>query len=163
MLMKHTQVTREGEVREPPLAQLTYGALLQGRTAMVADAAVTAKKALTIALRYAAVRRQFKTGDNPLETQLLDYPIHQRRLLPLLAQAVAMGFTSFRMTALFEEMSEELEALGTDSDAEETKSVLEKLKETHATSAGLKVRVPPEYRARCRVIADGGSFPALPP
>lgn len=109
------------------------------------------------------MRRQFKTGDNPLETQLLDYPIHQRRLLPLLAQAVAMGFTSFRMTALFEEMSEELEALGTDSDAEETKSVLEKLKETHATSAGLKVRVPPEYRARCRVIADGGSFPALPP
>lgn len=64
MLMKHTQVTRDGEVREPPLAQLTYGALLQGRTAMVADAANVAKKALTIAIRYAAVRRQFKVGDN---------------------------------------------------------------------------------------------------
>lgn len=62
MLMKHTQVTRDGVVHEPPLAQLTYGALLQGRTAMVADASNVSKKALTIALRYAAVRRQFKVG-----------------------------------------------------------------------------------------------------
>lgn len=30
MLMKHTQVTRDGVVQEPPLAQLTYGALLAG-------------------------------------------------------------------------------------------------------------------------------------
>ena len=56
------QVTRDGLVQEPPLAQLTYGALLQGRTAMVADAANVSKKALVIALRYAAVRRQFKVG-----------------------------------------------------------------------------------------------------
>ncbi|GAA5822351.1 hypothetical protein JCM11251_006310 [Rhodosporidiobolus azoricus] len=138
MLMKHTQVTRDGQVFEPALAQLTYGALLQGRTAMVADAANVAKKALTIALRYAAVRRQFKTGDNPLETQLLDYPIHQRRLIPLLAQAVAMGFTSERMTALYNDMTETLESLDASTDAKEMKEALEQLKETHATSAGLK-------------------------
>lgn len=64
MLQKHTQVTREGKVYEPALAQLTYGALLQGRTAMVADAGNVSKKALTIALRYGVVRRQFKTGHN---------------------------------------------------------------------------------------------------
>lgn len=64
MLMKHCQVTRDGKVSEPALAQLTYGALLQGRCAMVADAGNVAKKALTIALRYAAVRRQFKVGSN---------------------------------------------------------------------------------------------------
>ncbi|GAA6033645.1 hypothetical protein JCM8097_004363 [Rhodosporidiobolus ruineniae] len=138
LLMKHTQVTRTGQVHEPPMAQLTYGALLQGRTAMVADAGNVAKKALTIALRYAAVRRQFKMGENPLETQLLDYPIHQRRLIPLLSQAVAMGFTSLRMTSLYESMTEQLESLDAASDAEETKMVLESLKETHATSAGLK-------------------------
>jgi len=38
-------------------------------------------QALTIAVRYAAVRRQFASGKNKLETQLLDYPIHQRRLM----------------------------------------------------------------------------------
>jgi acyl-CoA oxidase len=55
--VKHTQVTRDGQVREPQLAQLTYGALLQGRTAMVSDAANVAKKALTIALRCADAPR----------------------------------------------------------------------------------------------------------
>ncbi|KEI39451.1 uncharacterized protein L969DRAFT_48519, partial [Mixia osmundae IAM 14324] len=138
MLMKHTQVTREGHVQEPPLAQLTYGALLQGRTAMVADAASVSKKALTIGIRYAAVRRQFKTGDSEFETQVLSYPIHQRRLIPLVAQAIAMGFTSLRMTALFEEMTQTLESLDPNSDEAHMQDVLEKLKETHATSAGLK-------------------------
>jgi hypothetical protein len=46
------------------LDQLTYGALLSGRTSMVGDSAATAKKALTIAVRYAAVRRQFSSGKN---------------------------------------------------------------------------------------------------
>lgn len=137
MLMKHTQVTREGEVREPPLAQLTYGALLQGRTAMVSDAANTAKKALTVAVRYAAIRRQFKSNpDSPLETQILDYPIHQRRLMPLVAQAVAFGFTALEMQRLFEETSSALEAL--EPGDPNLQATIDMLKETHATSAGLK-------------------------
>ncbi|GAA5893105.1 hypothetical protein JCM5296_003074 [Sporobolomyces johnsonii] len=163
MLMKHTQVTRDGQVSEPPLAQLTYGALLQGRTAMVADAANVSKKALTIALRYAAVRRQFKVGSNELETQLLDYPIHQRRLLPLLSQAVAMGFTSLRMTSLFESMTEQLESFGPDSDEAETKDVLEKLQETHATSAGLKAFCTwnaLDCIERCRASLGGHGYSA---
>lgn len=137
MLMKHTQVTREGEVREPPLAQLTYGALLQGRAAMVADAANSSKKALTIGVRYAAVRRQFKSSpDAEKETQLLDYPIHQRRLMPLLCQSVAFGFTALEMTRLFEETSSALESL--EPGDPNMKETIELLKETHSTSAGLK-------------------------
>ncbi|KDN48547.1 acyl-coenzyme A oxidase I [Tilletiaria anomala UBC 951] len=137
MLMKHTQVTRDGEVREPPLQQLTYGALLQGRAAMVSDAANMAKKALTIAVRYAAVRRQFKSDPKePLETQILDYPIHQRRLMPLLAQSVAFGFTALEMVRLYEETSQALEAL--EPGDPNLAATLELLKETHATSAGLK-------------------------
>ncbi|PWN32021.1 putative pox1-acyl-CoA oxidase [Meira miltonrushii] len=137
MLMKHTQVTRDGEVFEPPLAQLTYGALLQGRTAMVADAANSAKKALTIGVRYAAVRRQFKSSpDAERETQLLDYPIHQRRLMPLLCQSVAFGFTALQMTNLFEETSRALESL--EPGDPNLQATIELLKETHSTSAGLK-------------------------
>ncbi len=137
MLMKHTQLTREGEVREPPLQQLTYGALLQGRAAMVTDAGNTAKKALTIAVRYAAVRRQFKSDPKAaLEEQILNYPIHQRRLMPLLAQAVAFGFTSMEMTRLFEETAQALEAL--EPGDPNLQATIEMLKETHATSSGLK-------------------------
>ncbi len=49
-----------------------------------------ALKALTIAIRYGAVRRQFASGKNKIETQLLDYPTHMRRLFVsrwLIAQA----------------------------------------------------------------------------
>lgn len=53
MLMKHTQVSREGIVVDPPLAQLTYGALLSGRIAMVADSSNTAKKVSLRASHFA--------------------------------------------------------------------------------------------------------------
>ncbi|KAK8854478.1 hypothetical protein IAR55_003216 [Kwoniella newhampshirensis] len=136
MLMKHTQVSRDGVVTEPPLAQLTYGALLGGRTSMVADSSNSAKKALTVAVRYAAVRRQFSSGKNEVETQLLDYPIHQRRLMPLVAQAVAMGFTGLRLQVMYEQMTQALDTM--EPNDPNLNDILDKLKETHATSAGLK-------------------------
>lgn len=136
MLMKHTKVSRSGQVKEPKLQQLTYGALLQGRVAMVVDSGNVSKKALTIAIRYAAVRRQFSNSKSDIETKLLDYPIHQRRLMPLLAQTFAMLFTGAEMTAMYNKMMSRLEnAKSGDTDLEQ---VLEMLKETHSTSAGLK-------------------------
>ncbi|KAI8379209.1 acyl-CoA dehydrogenase/oxidase C-terminal [Radiomyces spectabilis] len=137
MLQKHTKVSRSGAVKEPKLQQLTYGALLQGRVAMVVDSGNVSKKALSIAIRYAAVRRQFASSKSGgIETKLLDYPIHQRRLMPLLAQTFAMLFTGAEMTAMYNNMMNRLEnAKSGDKDLEQ---VLEMLKETHSTSAGLK-------------------------
>ncbi|KAJ1985896.1 fatty-acyl coenzyme A oxidase [Dimargaris cristalligena] len=135
MLMKHTKVTRAGEVIEPPMAQLAYGALIMGRVSMVVDSANMSKKALTIAIRYAAVRRQF--GDSPaaLETKLLDYPIHQYRLLPLLAQTFALNFTGIEMTKLYQNLMQRIDNASDGAGLAET---IELLKETHATAAGLK-------------------------
>lgn len=46
--------------------------------------------ALTIAIRYGAVRKQFGlTDDN--EIRLLDYPLHQQRLIPKFAE-VLIGY-----------------------------------------------------------------------
>ncbi|KAI9271615.1 acyl-CoA dehydrogenase/oxidase C-terminal [Phascolomyces articulosus] len=137
MLQKHTKVSRSGEVQEPKLQQLTYGALLQGRVAMVVDSGNVSKKALTIAVRYAAVRRQFANSKaNGIETKLLDYPIHQRRLMPLLAQAFAMHFTGSEMNAMYNNMMTRLDSASPDDP--DMAEVIEMLKETHATSAGLK-------------------------
>ncbi|KAJ1510619.1 fatty-acyl coenzyme A oxidase [Coelomomyces lativittatus] len=135
MLMKHTQVHRDGTVVEPPLAQLAYGALIQGRVAMVVDSGNTGKKALTIAIRYAAIRRQFSSRPGALETKLIDYRIHQSRLFPLLAQTFAMHFAGVEMDKMYVNLMEQLEQAtpGTALDR-----ILETLKETHATSAGLK-------------------------
>ena len=103
---------------------------------MVADSGNTSKRALTIACRYAAVRRQFSPNPHSPETKLLDYVIHQHRLMPLLAQCYAMHFTSVEMTKLYDKLMEQLEGLRPgDKDVNE---VLDTLKETHSTSAGLK-------------------------
>ena len=67
--------------------------LVGGRIAIAASGNSAAKSALTIAIRYAARRRQFGPGKSPgKETLLLDYPATQRRLMPLLANAYAIDF-----------------------------------------------------------------------
>ncbi|KAF9363801.1 fatty-acyl coenzyme A oxidase [Mortierella sp. NVP85] len=137
MLMKHTKVSRAGDVKEPPMAQLTYGALIQGRVAMVVDSGNVAKKAVAIAGRYAAVRRQFSSNPHDVqETKLIDYAIHQYRLMPLLAMAYAFHFTGVETNKLYEELMDKLESTQPDDPA--MSEVIETLKETHATSAGLK-------------------------
>ncbi|KAJ1722285.1 fatty-acyl coenzyme A oxidase, partial [Coemansia erecta] len=139
MLMKHTKVTRSGEVIEPALAQLAYGALIQGRVSMVSDSANVAKRALTIATRYASVRRQFSDGTpGALETKLIDYPIHQHRLLPLMAQTFAMIFTAREVNANYQRLMGVLSELGSDAKGAAVDEAIKDLKETHATSAGLK-------------------------
>ncbi|KAF9193518.1 fatty-acyl coenzyme A oxidase [Haplosporangium sp. Z 767] len=137
MLMKHTKVSRAGEVKEPPMAQLTYGALIQGRVAMVVDSGNIAKKAVTIAGRYAAVRRQFSSSPHEVqETKLIDYAIHQYRLMPILAMAYAFHFTGVETQKLYDNLMDKLES--TQPGDASMQDTLDTLKETHATSAGLK-------------------------
>ncbi|KAI9199240.1 acyl-CoA dehydrogenase/oxidase C-terminal [Polychytrium aggregatum] len=136
MLMRHAKVSRAGVVTEPPLAQLAYGALIQGRVTMVVDSGNISKKALTIALRYAAIRRQFGAKAGEPETKLLDYIIHQHRLLPLLAQAFAMHFTGVEVYGIYEKLNNAMQTLKPGD--KNLQTILEQLKEVHGTSAGLK-------------------------
>ena len=68
------------------------GTLVSGRISIAVTANSAAKSALTIAIRYAARRRQFGSPKASQETLLLDYPAHQRRLCPLLANVFALDF-----------------------------------------------------------------------
>ncbi len=68
------------------------GTLVGGRVCVPRAGLSAAKLALTIAIKYALKRRQFAPADGQAETLLLDYPTHQRRLLPLLAKAYAFDF-----------------------------------------------------------------------
>ncbi|MEO5652063.1 MAG: acyl-CoA dehydrogenase [Marmoricola sp.] len=68
------------------------GTLVQGRVS-VAGAGINASKvALAVAVKYANLRRQFGSPDDGREVLLLDYGMHQRRLLPLLAKTYALHF-----------------------------------------------------------------------
>jgi acyl-CoA oxidase len=68
------------------------GTLVGGRVSVPRAGLSAAKSALTIAIKYALKRRQFAPKDGEPETLLLDYPSHQRRLMPLLAKAYALDF-----------------------------------------------------------------------
>ena len=57
-----------------------------------------AKSGLAIAVRYGARRRQFGPTEGQPETILLDYPAHQRRLMPLLANAYALDVAFKHLT-----------------------------------------------------------------
>ncbi|ORZ29878.1 acyl-CoA dehydrogenase/oxidase [Catenaria anguillulae PL171] len=78
MLQKHTKVKRDGS----------------GRVAMVVDSSATAKKALTIAVRYGAIRRQFQS---------------KASVLPLLAQTMAMHFTGVQTDKMYVSLMEQLD------------------------------------------------------
>ncbi|XP_027342003.1 acyl-coenzyme A oxidase 3, peroxisomal-like isoform X3 [Abrus precatorius] len=66
--------------------------LTSGRVSIAASTVYISKVNLAIAIRYALTRRAFSFLPNGPEVLLLDYPSHQRRLLPLLAKIYAMSF-----------------------------------------------------------------------
>lgn len=68
------------------------GTLVSARLAVSQAAVGAAKVGLAIATRYAARRRQFGAPGQP-ESLLLDYPSHQRILLPRIARLYALHFT----------------------------------------------------------------------
>jgi acyl-CoA oxidase len=68
------------------------GTLVQGRVSVGGAAINAAKVAMTIAVKYGDQRRQFEAADPDNEQLLLDYGMHQRRLLPLLARTYALHF-----------------------------------------------------------------------
>ncbi|XP_077229453.1 acyl-coenzyme A oxidase 3, peroxisomal-like [Tasmannia lanceolata] len=65
--------------------------LTTGRVNIAVNAIYISKTSLAIAIRYAQTRRAFSISPNKPEVLLLDYPNHQRRLLPLLAKTCAMS------------------------------------------------------------------------
>ena len=97
MLNRFANVTADGQYRsdiQSPGARFftMIGTLVSGRISIAVTANSAAKSSLTIAIRYAARRRQFGSPKASQETLLLDYPAHQRRLCPLLANVFALDF-----------------------------------------------------------------------
>ncbi|XP_020261803.1 acyl-coenzyme A oxidase 3, peroxisomal-like isoform X2 [Asparagus officinalis] len=65
--------------------------LTSGRVDVASTAIYSSKQGLAIAVRYALTRRAFSITPDGQEVLLLDYPSHQRRLLPLVAKTCAMS------------------------------------------------------------------------
>ncbi|WP_432105550.1 acyl-CoA dehydrogenase [Streptomyces sp. bgisy091] len=97
LLNRFADVTPEG-VYESPIDNpdrrffTMLGTLVQGRVSVGGAGVNAAKVALAIAVKYSVRRRQFEAASDTEEQLLLDYGLHQRRLLPLLARTYALHF-----------------------------------------------------------------------
>ncbi|WP_055568323.1 acyl-CoA dehydrogenase family protein [Streptomyces atriruber] len=97
LLNRFADVTPEGVYQSPidnPDRRFftMLGTLVQGRVSVAGGAINASKVALTIATKYGNRRRQFEAASDGEEQVLLDYGMHQRRLLPLIARTYALHF-----------------------------------------------------------------------
>lgn len=92
----------QSPIQSPPRRFFTMlGTLVGGRVCVPRAGLSATKSALTIAIRYALRRRQFGSSMTEPETLILDYPSHQRRLMPLLAKTYALHFGLEYLSARF--------------------------------------------------------------
>jgi acyl-CoA oxidase len=119
MLNKYADIDEKGEFISPITSDnrrffTMLGTLVGGRIGIPRSALSATKSGLTIAIRYADGRKQFgpQSGE---EVPILNYRLHQRRLLPPLATAYGLHFSLKYLTDRFLKRSEkdaqEIEAL----------------------------------------------------
>ena len=150
MLARFSSVDKKtNKYMRPTSPSLVYGTLTWVRSTIVLQAGGVLARGVTIATRYAAVRRQFQDRDAPEwqkgENQVLNYTTVQVRLLPLLATTFALHFTGKGMMALYaanqKKMAQDPGKVGgpeRGAGPEETHSGSDLLSDLHATSCGLK-------------------------
>jgi acyl-CoA oxidase len=107
------------------------GTLVQGRVCVGGAGINAAKVALAIAVRYGDRRRQFNATSDEEEQLLLDYGMHQRRLLPLVARTYALHVAQ-QAVAL------ELHEVFTATEAPEEGENDHRRRELESQAAGLK-------------------------
>ncbi|TCO30360.1 acyl-coenzyme A oxidase [Kribbella steppae] len=132
LLDKYAQVDAKGnytsEIENPDRRFFTMlGTLVQGRVSVGGAAINASKVALTIAIKYGAQRRQFGAPGSAEEALLLDYRMHQRRLLPLLARTYALHFAQGELVdefvRIFDDSSNEHDRRALEAQAAGTKAL----------------------------------------
>jgi acyl-CoA oxidase len=132
LLDRYAQVDASGnyhsEIENPDRRFFTMlGTLVQGRVSVGGAAINASKVALDIAIRYGAQRRQFGAPGSAEEALLLDYRMHQRRLLPLLARTYALHFAQGELVdefvRVFEDGSSEHDRRALEAQAAGTKAL----------------------------------------
>lgn len=148
MMARFQRVEKGGEYIKAPAAlqKIAYLTMLKTRVFIAQHSAFALGKVVTIAVRYAAARRQgfvntrtkgqLAAGTKLAEHAILDYPIIQDRLLPLIAMVFGIGLAGKALLQLLKEFEAKLQAAKGDEAARSLDASL--LPALHATAAGLK-------------------------
>lgn len=114
LLNKYADVAEDGTYSSPienPNKRFftMLGTLIRGRVTVGGSAGAAARVAITIATRYALQRRQFSAPESDEEVLLMDYLVHQRRLLPLIARSYALQFAQNELVIKMDELQRDLD------------------------------------------------------
>ena len=144
MLDRFASVNEEGKFESPiPSDNRRFftmlGTLVGGRIGIPRSALAAAKSGLTIAIQYSDKRRQFGP-EGGSEVPILNYRMHQRRLIPLLAKTYAIHFALQYVTNRYivktESEMPEIEALAAGMKAYSTWSTTDVLQECREACGG---------------------------
>jgi acyl-CoA oxidase len=144
MLDRFASVNEKGEFESPiPSDNRRFftmlGTLVGGRIGIPRSALAAAKSGLTIAIRYSDQRRQFGP-EGGSEVPILNYRMHQRRLIPPLAKTYAVHFALQYLTNRFlnrtEAEMQEIEALAAGMKSYSTWSTRDILQECREACGG---------------------------
>ncbi|KAL4888901.1 acyl-CoA dehydrogenase/oxidase C-terminal [Aspergillus ambiguus] len=131
LLSRYSSVDPDtGRYSKPEKPAVVYGSLTAVRASIVQHARLVLARAVTVAIRYTAIRRQFRDRDgdgNGPELAVLDYPTVQVRILPLLATTFALHYTGLAMQRIYEGTRREIES-----------GNFNNLAHMHSMSSGLK-------------------------
>ncbi|MGY6522177.1 MAG: acyl-CoA dehydrogenase family protein [Mongoliitalea sp.] len=144
MLDKFSSVNESGEFESPISSDnrrffTMLGTLVGGRIGIPRSALSATKTGLTIAIRHGEKRKQFGPEGGE-EVSILNYRMHQRRLMPPLATSYALHFALRYLTDRFmkreEEDAQEIEALAAGLKAYTTWFTTATLQECRETCGG---------------------------
>lgn len=127
MLMKNSQVLEDGTYVRALNDKLTYGTMMFVRVVLVHDIASYLSKAVTIATRYSAVRRQSQINSDEPEAQIINYITQQHKIFPNLAACFAFRMAADWIWNMYNNVTAELD-----------QGELDRLPELHALSCCLK-------------------------
>lgn len=114
MLSRYSSVDPDsGEYTKPEQPAAVYGSLTYVRAKIVRHARLVLARAVTVAVRYTVIRRQFRDRDGSgteQEMSVLDYPTVQIRILPLLATTFALHYTGLAMQNVYHAARKDIES-----------------------------------------------------
>ncbi|KAF8421436.1 acyl-CoA dehydrogenase/oxidase, partial [Tirmania nivea] len=131
MLMRFAELARGGEYTKAKHDKISYGSMVTLRAGIPENIGWALGKAVTTAIRYCVVRRQFTSPGEQggSEIQVINYASVKHQLFPLLAQSYAFILCGREFRNQYAQMQEQLVTRGDTS----------MLPEIHSLSTALKV------------------------
>jgi acyl-CoA oxidase len=131
LLNRYGDVDAEGTYTSPIASPgrrffTMIGTLVQGRVSLAMSGAAASALALTGAITYGNQRRQFTASSDTREEVLLDYQLHQRRLIDRLARTYADTFAANELLEKFDAVFSG--ASDTDEDRQELETLAAAIK-----------------------------------